>query len=86
MSSLSRTIAREAKRGENLMEKYQEGNKPKGPSGKKTEKPVNWTISHRRCSKCHARPKKKEDKHKIYLYKGFSLCKACYIQVKKEGA
>lgn len=86
MSSLSRTFAREAKRGEDLMDQYQEGNKLKGPSGKKTEKPVKWINAHRRCSKCHTRPNKKEDKQKIYLYKGFSLCEACYNHVIKEGA
>jgi len=37
-----------------------------------------WINAHRRCSKCHFRPAKKEEKQKLYLYKGFSLCEACY--------
>ena len=50
------------------------------------EKPVKWIIAHRRCTKCHTRPVKKEEKHKIYLYKGFLLCEACYKHALKERA
>lgn len=47
---------------------------------------ANWINAHRRCSRCHTRPVKKEEKQKLFLYKGFSLCQACYNHVIKEGA
>jgi hypothetical protein len=82
MSSLSRTYARESKRGSKLMEQHQEGKaKEKGPTGEKKLVPVKVLNAHRRCSKCHYRPTKKEVKQKLFLYKGFSLCEMCYSKV-----
>lgn len=50
------------------------------------DKEVKFTITHRRCTRCHTKPEKKGERHKLYLFKGFHLCEACYAHAKEVGA
>lgn len=81
MSSISRTMARESNREKKLMAQYQPGEAKKpGPTGEKAEKKLRKINAHRRCSKCHTKPTKREVKQVLFLAYSNYLCKSCYAK------